>query len=71
MINITEDQKQYLKKQNVDICSALENDDLGELLLVIDDAIVDNIVDHNDEPDEIGIKLQRIYDQVYNQNVED
>lgn len=71
MINITEEQKQYLKEQNVDIREALENDDLGELLLAIDDAIVDNIVDHNDEPDETGIKLQRIYDQVYNQNVED
>lgn len=70
MINITEEQKQYLKEQNVDIREALENDDLGELLLAIDDAIVDNIVDHNDEPDETGIKLQRIYDQVYNQNVE-
>ncbi len=71
MINITEEQKQYLKEQNVDIREALENEDLGELLLAIDDAIVDNIVDHNDEPDETGIKLQRIYDQVYNQNVED
>ncbi len=71
MINITEEQKQYLKEQNVDIREALENDDLGELLLAIDAAIVDNIVDHNDEPDETGIKLQRIYDQVYNQNVED
>lgn len=70
MINITEKQKQYLKEQKVDISMALENDDLGELLLVIDDAIVDNIVDHNDEPDETGIKLQRIYDQIYNQNTE-
>ncbi|MCI8828829.1 MAG: hypothetical protein HFE98_08260 [Ruminiclostridium sp.] len=70
MINITEEQKKYLLEQSVDIRSALENDDLGELLLVIDDAIVDNILDHNDEPDEIGIKLQRIYDQIYNQNAE-
>lgn len=71
MINITEEQKKYLRERSVDITDALENDDLGELLLVIDDAILDNIVDHNDEPDEIGVKLQRIYDQVYNQNVED
>lgn len=71
MINITEEQKKYLRERSVDITDALENDDLGELLLVIDDAILDNIVDHNDEPDEIGVKLQKIYDQVYNQNVED
>lgn len=70
MVIITDEQKQYLKEQGVDINAALENDDLGELLLVIDDAIVDNIVDHNDEPDETGIKLQRIYDQIYNQNTE-
>lgn len=34
-------------------------------------AIVDNIVTHNDEPDEIGVKLQRIYDQIYDQNWHD
>lgn len=70
MINITEEQKKYLMEQSVDISGALEKGDLGELLLAIDDAIVDNIVDHNDEPDEIGIRLQRIYDQIYNQNSE-
>lgn len=68
MISITEEQKKYLLEQSVDIGEALETDDLGALLLAIDDAIVDNIVDHNDEPDETGIKLQRIYDQIYNQN---
>lgn len=71
MLVVTEEQKEYLKSQSVDISGALERDDLGELLLTIDDAIVENIVTHNDEPDEIGIKLQRIYDQVYNQNTED
>ena len=71
MINITEGQKAYLREQGVAFESALENDDLSALLEIIDDAIVDNIVDHNDEPDEIGIQLQRVYDQIYNQSVED
>ena len=71
MIKITEEQKKYLLEQSVDINDALKNDDLGALLLAIDDAIVDNIVDHDDEPDEIGINLQQIYDQIYNQNMED
>lgn len=70
MIKITEEQKRYLLEQSVNVNDALENNDLGALLLVIDDAIVDNIVDHDDEPDEIGINLQRIYDQIYNQNME-
>lgn len=70
-IEITEEQKAYLRENSVDISGALQNDDLGELLLAIDDAIVDNIVDHNDEPDETGIRLQRIYDQIrYIQNME-
>lgn len=71
MINITAEQKKYLLEQSVDIGEALETDDLGALLLAIDGVIVDNIVDHNDEPDETGIKLQRIYDQIFNQNTED
>lgn len=70
MIKITEEQKKYLLEQSVDVNDALKNNDLGALLLEIDDAIVDNIVDHDDEPDEIGINLQRIYDQIYNQNTE-
>ncbi len=70
MIKITEEQKRYLLEQSVNVNDALENNDLGALLLVIDDVIVDNIVDHDDEPDEIGINLQRIYDQIYNQNME-
>lgn len=72
MINITEEQKTYLQEQEVAFEDALENNDLDALLEAIDDAIVDNIVDHNDEPDEIGIRLQRIYDQIrYIQNAED
>lgn len=72
MINITEEQKTYLQEHGVAFEDALERNDLEALLEVIDDAIVDNIVDHNDEPDEIGIRLQRIYDEIrYIQNAEE
>ena len=72
MIRITEEQKEYLKEQSVDIIDALEKDNLRELLEIINDAILENIVNHNDEPDEIGIKLQRIYDQIrFIQNVKE
>ncbi len=71
MINITKDQKAYLREQGVPFEDALKKDDLETLLEAIDDAVVDNIVDHNDEPDEIGIKLQQIYDEIrYIQNTE-
>ncbi len=68
MIKITEEQKSFLYEQDIDITEAISTDNVDLLLEVVDDAIVDNIVDNNDEPDEIGIKLQRIYDQIRNQN---
>ena len=72
MINITKEQKTYLREQGVPFEDALEKDDLQALLEVIDDAVVDNIVTHNDEPDEIGIRLQRIYDEIrFIQNAEE
>lgn len=71
MINITEEQKAYLQDHSVEFEDALEKDDLEALLEIIDDAVVENIVTHGDEPDEIGIKLQRIYDEIrFIQNVE-
>lgn len=64
VIQITEQQKAYLKSHGVAIEDALAADDLDTLLEVIDEAIVENIVTHHDEPDETGIKLQRIYDEI-------
>ncbi len=70
-IEITEEQKAYLWENSVEFEDALEKNDLEALLEAIDDAIVENIVTHNDEPDETGIRLQRIYDQIrYIQNME-
>lgn len=71
MINITEEQKAYLQDHAVEVEDALEKDDLEALLEIIDDAVVENIVTHGDEPDMVGIQLQRIYDEIrYIQNVE-
>ena len=36
------------------------------LLDIINDVIVDNILGNSDEPDEEGVRLQRIYDEIYN-----
>lgn len=72
MIIITEQQKAYLKEQSVPFEDALAEDDIDALLEIIDDAIVENIVTNNDDTDEIGIMLQRIYDQIrFVQNTED
>lgn len=38
--------------------------DVQAVLDAIDDVIVDNILANNDEPDDEGIKLQKIYDDM-------
>lgn len=56
-----------LKKEIPNIDEIIKSDDVNDLLLTIDDAILDNL-DEDDEPTEKGIELQRIYDQIFNQN---
>lgn len=67
MINITDEQMKRLKKEIPNIDEIIKSDDVNDLLLTIDDAILDNL-DEDDEPTEKGIELQRIYDQIFNQN---
>lgn len=64
MVIISKEDIEYLKDNCIDISKPMQNDDIGKVLEIIDDAIVDNIVDNNDEPDEMGIYLQRIYDRI-------
>ena len=68
MVIITEEQIKKLRPyiKNLDDLIAQEDDE--ELLLALDEVIVDNIIANNDEPDAEGIKLQLIYDQIFNQN---
>lgn len=67
MINLTNEQKQYLSSYIEDIESLIITDDVQLLLDRIDDEIV-NIILGNDEPNEDVAKLQNIYDQIYNEN---
>ena len=64
MVIISKEDIEYLKDNCIDISKAMQSDDIEKVLEIIDDAIVDNIVDNNDEPDDIGIYLQRIYDRI-------
>lgn len=43
-------------------------DDVQLLFDVIDDVIIENMLSNNDEPDEEGIKLQKIYDEISYRN---
>ena len=68
MIKITDEQKIILNQYFNNLDELVEKDDIQIFLDRIDDIIVDNIISNNDEPDEEGISLQIIYDQIFNQN---
>jgi len=65
---ITDYQRKILGRYIPNINELIVKDDVQELLDEIDNVIVDNIIAHNDEPNSEGIMLQRIYDQIFNQN---
>ncbi len=64
---VTEEQKKEIKKYGVDIDKLIKNGDVNEVLFAIDDVILD-LMDEDGELDKEGIKLQLIYDQIYNAN---
>jgi hypothetical protein len=68
IMSVTEKQIEVLKPYIDNVMDIIENGSIQDLLDAIDDVIVDNILSNNDEPDEEGIKLQKIYDEIYNQN---
>lgn len=65
---IKDEQIEVLKPYIENIDELVQSGSVQEVLDAIDDVIVDNILGNDDEPDEEGIKLQKIYDEIYNQN---
>lgn len=65
---ITDNQIKDLMPYIDNIKEIVESDRVVDLLDALDDIIVENILGNGNEPDEVGIKLQRIYDEIYNQN---
>lgn len=66
MLNITEEQISELKKY-FDTDEYTSNDNIDGLLMALDDVITDVGFDENYELNKEGLKLQLIYDQIYNQ----
>lgn len=64
---VTEEQKKEIKKYGVDIDKLIKNGDVNEVLFAIDDVILD-LMDEDGELDKEGVKIQLIYDQIYNAN---
>lgn len=65
---VKDEQIKILKIYIENIEELIEDDDVQGVLDSIDDIIVDNILKNNEEPDAEGIKLQKIYDEIYDQN---
>lgn len=65
---ITVEQIEALRPHIENIENLISADDVDALLDAVDDVVVDNIVSHNDEPDEEGNKIQGIYDDIAAQN---
>lgn len=63
------EQIEVLKPYIENIEELVESDDVQAVLDAIDDVIVDNILANNDEPDDEGVKLQKIYDEIFNENL--
>lgn len=70
MILITDDQIQKLQPYIYNIDKYIQDDDIQGLLDAVDDVIISNILKNNDEPDEEGVRLQGLYDDIYYQNWE-
>ena len=67
-MNVKDEQIRILKEYIPNIEKLIATGDIGTVLDAIDDVIVSNIILNNDEPDEEGVKLQKIYDQIFVQN---
>ena len=65
---IKDEQIKLLEPYIENINELVQISSVQEILDAIDEVIVDNILGNNDEPDEDGIKLQKVYDEIFNQN---
>lgn len=67
-MNVTKEQIDALRPYMENIDQLILSDDLLEFELLLDHTIVELGFDKNDEITEIGLFLQKIYDQIYAQN---
>jgi hypothetical protein len=65
---IKDEQIEKLKPYIENITELVQSDDIQEMLDTIDDIIIDHILGNNDEPDDEAIELQKLYDEINNQN---
>lgn len=68
---LTNEQTEFLKKNIDGFDKFLESDDVDGLLDAISDYQLKVGFQKNDEPNELGLRIERIYDEVLSQNDEE
>ena len=68
MNKITEEDFKIIKKYNINIDN---NMTIKDILILINLKILDVGLDYNDEINEKGIELERLYDRIFYNNKED
>lgn len=68
MLNITDDQKKLLLLHLPDLYESITDGDIDAVLDKLDDKITEIGFNADYSLNEAGLKLQRLYDQLYNQN---
>ena len=61
---IKEKDIQVLEKHIPSIRELMHSQETTDILEMIDNIIVDDILEHDDEPSEVGKRLQLIYDRI-------
>ena len=61
---IAEEDVEILENYIPDIHDLVQSKDPADILEMIDDLIVDDIVEYDDEPSDVGRQLQLIYDRI-------
>ena len=68
MLNINDYQQSLLLKHLPEAKAYIDNDDIYQLLEDLDDKITEIGFDRNYELNAVGRKLQKLYDELYDQN---
>lgn len=66
-MKITQEQKNFLSEYIDNLDKIIASKDVNNLLLEIDDIMLDYL-DENDEPTDDYMKIEKIYDEILNQN---
>lgn len=68
MLNLSEEQKKFIKDNFKDADNMIKTDNLDDILLPLDELITYQGFDDNYLPTKWGNEAERIYDEIYMQN---